>query len=358
MSELKVIHLLGRLYPSGMERMLASAAQDFAEQGIRSIVIGQGEGHPFRDDLANAGYDVRVVPSLRTLAGCFALSRIVSAERPDVVHIHTESAFLPAVLSSYLSARTRVVRTVHSVFRPHGKAAVSRRVQAMLADRFVAQFVAPSPDVAKNELNWNRKLQVIYNWVSSDYIAAKRHSGSNASPLHAILVGNCASVKNHEFALKHLMAKGYVVSHHGNEAHATALEREMLESLASQGRLRYRGSEPPLQSLKNGGVFVLPSLHEGMSVALAEAIAVGTPCLVADSIGLSWAKGIQGVEHISLLEEDAWSSALRETGYLPVAGGSAPPDLSPRRGAEEYAELYRTVANHIRSGRGAIGRRV
>lgn len=343
MSELKVVHLLGGLFPSGMERMLASAARDFEAEGISCIIVGQGSEHPFYEALIDTGYEVRIIPSVRTLAGCRALAQILLQQRPHIVHIHTESAFLPAVLTSYLSGRPRLVRTIHSVFRPQGKASYSRRIQGLVADRFIARFVSPSPDVAKNELYWKRDSQIIYNWVSSDYISAGLNQSHVRNPLHAVLVGNCATVKNHEFALAYLLANGYTVAHHGNEAHASPQELRMLDDLADDGRLQYRGTEAPLASLQSAGVFVLPSLHEGMSVALAEAIAAGTPCLVADSIGLSWAKGIDGVEHIALDDRNEWARVFPGSGYVPVGGSNPAPDLSPQRGAAEYSQLYRRI---------------
>lgn len=347
MSALKVVHLLGGLYPSGMERMLASAAGEFEEQGVKGVIIGQGPAHPFHSALVEAGYAVHIIPRVRSVAGCRALRKVLQRERPDIVHIHTESAFLPAVVSSRFSSSAPIVRTFHSVFRPRGRALISRRFQGFLADKLVARFVSPSPDVADNEARWGRDSQLIYNWVSSEYIeAGVSDSTPSRDPHLATLVGNCAQVKNHEMALRLLLANGYSVAHHGDESHASQEEVKMLDELAGAGRLQYRGAGAPLASLSRSGVFVLSSLHEGMSVALAEAIAVGTPCLVADSTGLSWAKGINGVQHIPLESEADWSSALPKNGYTPVTGFEDAPDLSPKRGAAEYANLYRSIANN------------
>lgn len=335
---------MGALFPSGMERMLASAASEFKSEGVKGVILGQGSNHPYHSSLSEAGYVVHTIPTVKSLRGFLSLYRVLSKERPDVVHIHTESAFFLTVLASRVAGRARIIRTIHSVFRPEGRAAVSRRVQALLADKFVSRFVAPSPDVAENEVAWHRQAEVIYNWVSSEYIElgmlAKQDS---RNALLAVLVGNCATIKNHEMVLRHLVANNYEVAHHGDEAHASSNERQMLDDLSETGRLRHRGTGAPLESLRSCGVFVLPSLHEGMSVALAEAIASGSPCLVADSIGLSWAKGIRGVQHISLENESEWASALSESGYRPVGGFASIPDLSAARGASEYARLYRDV---------------
>jgi glycosyltransferase involved in cell wall biosynthesis len=343
MGQVRVVHLLGALYPSGMERMLVSAANEFASQDVRALVVGQGSVHPFHRALIEADYEVALIPKVRSLRGMLALYRVIRDYAPDLVHIHTESAFLQAVLVAKLSCRVPIVRTIHSVFRPSGRARISRRVQAFFADRFVASFVAPSPEVVENETAWNRSSRLIFNWVSREYIEeGSRSAAIERNPKIAVLVGNCAPVKNHELALNALTSNGYIVAHHGSEQGASGVERDLLDNLARERRLKYRGREAPLESLREAGVFVLPSLHEGMSVALAEAIAAGTPCLVADSTGLSWAKGIAGVQHIEL-SSDAWAEALPEAGYEPLPGKVPKPDLSPARGASEYSALYRTL---------------
>jgi glycosyltransferase involved in cell wall biosynthesis len=350
MKTLKVVHLLGGLYPSGMERMLSSAAEDFRNQNVEAVIIGQGPTHPFMPSLVEAGYGVHIIPRVRTLAGFKALQKVLRSERPDIVHIHTESAFMSAVFSSRLVSPAPIIRTIHSVFRPNGRALISRRIQSFLADRFVAQFVSPSPDVAENEAKMGRNSQVIYNWVSSEYIeAGLNDSILDRDPRLATLVGNCAPVKNHEMALRHLLASGYSVAHHGDESNASPEEVLMLDELALSGRLEYRGTDAPIESLRRSGVFVLSSLHEGMSVALAEAIAAGTPCLVADSTGLSWAKGIDSVQHISLENQEDWASALPESGYAVTSGSGDALDLSSKRGAAEYGRLYHRLSGNFQA---------
>ena len=85
---MRVIHFLASLRPSGMERMLVSAAPYFAIAGIDSVIVGQGEDHPYADELNAAGYRVRTVPGINWIRGYRAWARLLREEEPDVVHIH------------------------------------------------------------------------------------------------------------------------------------------------------------------------------------------------------------------------------------------------------------------------------
>lgn len=342
MNQLRVLHVMGSLRPSGMERMFVSASPYFRKHEVTSLIVGQGNSHPFLQDLQKSDYETSIIPGLRSFRGAIELRKAVRAYGPDVVHIHAESAFAVSTLLVRSATNAPIVRTVHNVFQPKGRARLSRSVQARVADRFIAQFIAPSPDVANNEQSFGRTAKVILNWVADEY-AQFRPSGEGGQPQlvpkSAVIVGNCSKIKNHELALRSLEKAGYRVFHHGDESDASAEEIDILNALERRGDLVHRGTSAPLDSLRRADLYVMPSTREGMPVALAEAMSLGVPCLLGDSPGVEWAKGIDGVEHIALEQRD-WDESLPTTGYVRRKGHLTAPDLSAARGAREYVELY------------------
>lgn len=343
---LKVLHVLGSLRPSGMERMLASAACYFRAEGIQTIVIGRGVNHPFAAELSAAGYDVRTLkPTGSRWKDARMLSRAIRDASPDVVHIHSEGDYLRTVLASRiaLGRRGKIVRTIHAIFDAHGKWRVTRHLQAVAADRTVSALIAPSPAVAETERRIGRDPRVIYNWVDDRFftIRAERLAGLRANdPSVALLVGNCSSIKNHELALRALLSTTHVLIHIGDERDASPVELALLQSLEDQGRLLERGAGSPESGLLRADYFMLPSLHEGMSVALAEAVVVGLPAVISDARGLDWARQIESVRVLPRVEHE-WTNAVREWCSAPGAEGPLGIDLSAARGAREYADVYR-----------------
>lgn len=341
---MKVIHLLNSLMPSGMEAMLVSAAKEWHELGVESLVVCQGNHHPYRSAIEGAGFPVRIIEPIRSVKGARQFHEIVRQVQPDVVNIHTEGAFVFSVLATRIaSKRTAIVRTVHSVFSPVGKAWLSRKVQSSIADRFVDTFIAPSDAVAANELRWHRATTTIFNWVDSRFLEVKSRRFPGAGL--RILVGNCSTVKNHELAVRAVLAEGSSLAHVGDDSNCSQEERELLEQLNVRGKLVHCGQADPLPFLIEGNTFLLPSLVEGFSVALAEAIAVGIPVLANDIPGISWARGMPGVE---LTEPDLnkWLRALSfEDGepYFPNEMQSSI-DLSPSRGALQYLSVFRNAS--------------
>lgn len=355
---MKVVHLMGSLAPSGMERMFISAAEylfeDKSGSRVSHVIVCQGESHTYIDELERAGYEVVRIPPLRTVRGWVAYSRVLRRLQPDVSHIHTEGQFLFAVLLARLSiSKLPVVRTVHNVFPTGGRPSLSRRMQSWLCDRLVAEFVAPSPDVASNESRIGRRCRVIYNWVDSSFFESSSNSGATSSytscnPSVAI-VGNSSNIKNQEVALTAIEFESVDVYFHGSESNASNRLIELLDGFAESGRLRYRGTGDPKNSLANCSAFVMPSRREGMPVALAEALVMGCPCVITDAPGLRWAASLPGVYTLAE-DQDVWTARLTSDWLGSLSRNSnrsGDIDFRPGRGAKEYLQLYEAVLAEV-----------
>lgn len=346
----RVLHILGSLNPSGMERMLVSSAKYYGTAGFRSYVLGQGAHHPYADTLKRAGYEVVLSKhNLRTHRGRRFLNEFIKKENIGVIHVHTESNYLVTVLTVFwaLGFHGRVIRTIHNVFAPRGIKFIFRLLQALIADRFVSSLVAPSSDVARNEKRFLRKPKVIYNWVDDKFfdirdkrntLTIEKHSDSK---IRALIVGNCSQIKRHELAEYAVLEAGHALFHVGSEENISNEERLLLGVFETQDLLLTRGSQPPDFAILNSDYFVMPSTNEGMPVALAEALVVGLPCYISDSPGLRWAKHLPQVFILPGIQS-VWNEKISAHANLPKTNSDVqlPIDFSARRGATEYMSLY------------------
>lgn len=351
-----VTHILASLQPSGMERMLVAAAPYWSETGWEVNIIGQGDDHPYANALISAGYHIEYVRSLRTRAGLGDLARVLRATRPDVVHIHTEAAHGPvSLVARIVLPKARLVRTVHSLFRFRGIVVVRRCIQHAIARMVGTHHVAPSSDVAHNEReNWGLSCQVIENWVSDEFAQGGSSTyalTSRGAPLRVVMVGNCAAVKNHQVVLSAaLMLPRVVVVHVGDNSAMTDDEGRAGRQLGSKFRLELLGVRLDVATILNDSqVFAMPSLHEGMGVALAEALCIGLPCIVSDAPGLRWAHDEPGVlvardinDWVNILgrlsDDDLFRSSVASAAR---AGAIRQRErFSARRGVAEYVAIY------------------
>lgn len=355
---LRVLHVLGPLRPSGMERMLVSAAPYFAEAGANGVIYGQVDGSTFAEELKNAGYEVVLgTKPAATLRSAITFRKLITTRKINVVHIHTEADYLRTVLLARwaLGRKGAIVRTVHSNFLASGSWRFKRQVQSRIADRFVSSLIAPSSDVAETEKSTiGRECQVIYNWVDDRFfqLRSRRITGNRRRKRVALIVGNCSEVKAHEIAIKAVIAAGWQLIHLGDETGASQEELAMLELLQGERRLVRRGVYAPDVSLGEADVFLMPSQREGMPVALAEALVSGLPALVRNVPGLRWAKEFSEVRYLSD-DPKTWADALREAEEASLwrVDVELPPlDLSSGRGAREYVQVYRQAVGDLPKG--------
>ena len=345
---IKVLHVLNELRPSGMERMLVSAAPYFFELGVQGSIRGLSDGSTFAEDLRAAGYEVVVGdPVAETWKAAVEFRSWVRNSEFDIIHIHSEGNYLRTALVARWALglrRGRIIRTVHNVFSRTGLGRLKRLLQAVIADPLMAAIVAPSPDVADNERSYLRSCMVIFNWVADEIfeIRAERKNRCPRGPRRrtALIVGNCSQVKRHELAIEAVELSDLSLMHLGDEASAGVAELETLNSLEKQGRLRLRGVMTPKSALGLADVFLMPSRHEGMSVALAEALVAGLPVVISDVPGQQWARAFPAV----LFSDDTvhgWREAIAQAiAISEQAAKDLPVDLSAARGAHEYAHLY------------------
>lgn len=354
---LRVLHVLGPIRSSGMERMLVSAAPYFSLANVKGFVYGQANGSTFTDEITNAGYEVFLgkKPTF-SLNSAIKFRKLIKSLDINLIHIHTEADYLRNVLLARwaLGRNGAIVRTVHNNFLASGSWRFKRQVQSQIADRFVSRLIAPSSDVAETEKSTiGRACQVIYNWVDDRFfkLRSQQISGKRCRTPVALIVGNCSEVKAHEIAIKAVIAAGWQLIHLGNETGASQEELALLELLQVEKRLVRRGVHVPDVSLGEADVFLMPSQREGMSIALAEALVSGLPALVRNAPGFSWARNFSGVRFVSEDPSD-WASALQKTEELYSKPDSKrlPIDLSARRGAREYVQVYRQAVGDLSEG--------
>ena len=172
---MKVVHLLMGLQPSGLERMLVSAAPYFRAVGVRSTLVSQGAEQPFASELQAAGYSVVCIPPVKTSSGRRAWASVIRHEQPDVIHIHPEQAFAAAILVGHRAAPdARIVRTVHSYFPATGWWGIKRRLQLALSERHVSATVFLNQEMAAHESGYGRSGFVIGNWVDDAFLTSGR----------------------------------------------------------------------------------------------------------------------------------------------------------------------------------------
>lgn len=300
--EIRVLHVIETLDVGGAETVVANIANNMSP--------------PFRADICclmrSGPIAARIRPSVeilelgKAMTGndyriSFRLARLLRSRKVDIVQSHDWGTLLETITAATL-AGTIAIHMAHgptiqysSTDRWGRLKRTIRRKMERLASLKLHRAIAVS------EIVWRElvedigipvgKVVLIRNGIDltpaplGDLAAKRMRLGLSADDILLLAVGRLAEIKNYPLLLEALA---------GAVQQAPALklamvgdgpERTKLESLVARfglsGRVHFLGERKDVRDwLALGHVFVLPSVYEGISIALLEAMAASLPVVV------------------------------------------------------------------------------
>lgn len=226
------------------------------------------------------GFDFSVLKKLR---------KIIKEYSPDVIHTHL-AAIKYAFIAS-VGMKMHIVHTVHSVAQQEcGRFArilntiflKSKRVTFVGLSRIIGQTIH---EVYHLPLE---AVPVVFNGVPLESCAVKT-DWTLHEPVSIAHVAGFRSVKNHiELigAVKLLTARGYNVklSLYGDGEERDRIEECILQNQVQESVVLHGFCDNVAPHLYESDLFVLPSLYEGISLSIIEAMGTGLP-VVASNVG-------------------------------------------------------------------------
>jgi L-malate glycosyltransferase len=257
------------------------------------------EVQPLRERAAALGVPVRLVAPLPLgLVGARrvpAFARLLRHERPVVFHAHMSSpvACKWGLAAAVLARVPAILGTVQvGAYEPPNRSAY---LQLRALARGVDRYLAVSREIAgelTGGLGWPaEKVEVVYNAVDAERTAVaappglrEQLGGSATRPL-VLTPARLNPQKGHRVLLEAIAeVPEALFLFAGDGPERAALEAEG-EHLGVADRVRFLGRRDDVpQLLAACDVFALPSLYEGSSLAVLEAMAAGIP-IVSSTIG-------------------------------------------------------------------------
>ncbi len=246
----------------------------------------------------------REIRPMRDLLGLYRLYRYLRANPYTIVHTHTTKAGLIGRLAAFAAGVPIVVHTAHG-FAFHEASTKLKIAFYTFFERLASYCCSRVVAVSRFHRDWGirlgmcpaRKWVAISNGipepdpVSPESIAALRSEWGAAPDTLVILAhGRLAPEKGLEHLLqvahrlKSRLRRPFLVLLAGEGPLRPELER-IARSLDVEDRIRFLGFRRDVNELLAAAdIVALPSLREGLSIALLEAMAMSRP-IVATSIG-------------------------------------------------------------------------
>ncbi len=333
---MRILHVLGKLDRGGVETWLLQVLRHIDRQKYQMdfLVHASGPG-AYDDQVRGLGSRILRCPQPQHLATyCRNFCRAIRRFGPyDVVHSHVHHfSGVVLALSAAMGVKIRVAHA-HNDTRSREERA-SRRRQAYLAAMRHAIAATATAGLAvsraagdslypRDWLSGNRwevshlgtDLSCFDHRVGA--VALRRELGIPGGSLVVGHVGRFDAQKNHDFLVNiavHCVASRPNVHFLlvGDGPLRPSVEQEIRDS-GLQTRFHLLGLRDDVPRLMCGAMdlFLFPSHHEGLPIALLEAQAAGLPCLVSDTVTRECDAIAELIEHESLQTgADGWAHRL------------------------------------------------
>lgn len=300
----RVLHLIKGLARGGAEQLLVSQSpyvdRSRFEYEVAYILPDQ---HAVVAELEEAGLPVHCLEGARGAGWIGRLRRLVRERDIDLVHTHSPYVAIGARIGLWRHSRPRLVYTEHNVWEAYHRAtywgnvltyprsdhvfAVSDHVKASINYPAALRFL-PMPRV--ETLHHGVDPAAMNKWESSDGVREEL-----GVPADAPLVGTVANFrpsKGHAILLEAAVrvrrsipdVRFVLVGLGPLESDIRFRARE----LGLDGTVIFAGARDDAPRVAGAfDVFALPSVYEGLAIALIEAMALGRPAVVTRAGGLT-----------------------------------------------------------------------
>ncbi len=302
MRNLRIAMMIESDGPGGAEMMVYQLSEQLRSRGHSIVPVGPRNGTGWMSDLfRNAGFSPQTFWLERPIdpSGVRRLVTLLRSHSVDFVHSHE---FTMAV---YGSVAARVVKVPHLITM-HGGLTVTKALRRRIALRWamrqsgrtVAVSNATRQEFARDLGVPDTSFSVVHNGVLLKPGNAERVRGElrcRPGDLVILAVGNLERNKNHRMILEALAQleddglevpwKVVIAGGRGGEEHQHLLEYTRARAWEERVHiLTGRNDIADLQALAE--IFVMPSLWEGLPLAVLEAMLAGKAIIASDTGGI------------------------------------------------------------------------
>ncbi len=355
----KVLYVFAALPVGGAEEVLITEVEGLDKTRFDPLVCVLSEKGPVGERIESRGFPVVALHRMKNHRFdpriIRDLYRLIKTEKVEVVHTHLYDGNKYGRLAAGLARVPALISHYHNVYsRRRIKYHLINRVLSSLNDRILAVSQAVKESVVRCDRISPGKIEVLYNGIDpsrfeGDFMDSEARQQFGVKP-EDFLIGVVARLeeqKGHIYlfrALRQLIPdfpqiRVLVV---GDGTLRPVLEAQVTEMGLSE-QVLFVGTRKDIPALLAAlDLFILPSLWEGFSLAILEALAMGTP-VIATAVG--GATEVIRSGHDGLLippgEESSLVTAVREAILDPRKYGEM-----GRKGKETVGRKF-TVAQHL-----------
>jgi len=286
MSQKTILHIIDSLGTGGAETLLINANVQLV--GFQHIVVYLNKPNNYLYQLNNVpAYCLDFKGWFSLPLAVIKLRKLVNKYQVQIIHSHLYYATITARLAC--PKNVQLISSYHSLlYEPKNTSQYSYKLllfdRLTYRKRYFLLFVSKAVQrLVCRQVGVERNYEVLYNYVDNQYFSSVGYY--SRKPLQLVMLGNLRAEKNYPtviHALAELPNKDFKLDIYGDGQQRGDLEK-LINKLQLEKYINLKGQvKYPHQVLSYYDLYIAASRFEGFGIALAEAMAVGLPCLVSD----------------------------------------------------------------------------
>jgi glycosyltransferase involved in cell wall biosynthesis len=291
MDKIKIVHIIGQLQVGGAEKLLYDLCRKIDKERFIVQVITTHGGGVFQKKFEQAG--IPVINFEKSGKWDFSvidkMADYLRGERPDVVHTHLFAGDFWGGMAARRAGVRNIISTRHDILKEDwlrnliGKSARRKCSKVVAISRFIFDHLVKKERVSP------ARIETIYNGIDMSGFYDPRRDIFKKDEVVIGTVGRLSKEKGQKHLLRascFLKSRNWRMVLAGDGPYRPLLE-ELTRQLGMEKRVRFLGEISDVASvLREIDIFVLPSVSEGLSLALLEAAASGCFVIATDVGGV------------------------------------------------------------------------
>ncbi len=297
--KINVVHLVEELTIGGLEKTLTAVVLNLNKKKYNVSVWCLREGGFFADKLVKEGIDVNIlhISTSRNPLSIYKLYRLLKIHKFDIIHTHAYSAGTIGRISAFLAGIPVIISHNHSVYDYYNKYYhFVEWLLSLITDRVICISEVVNRFANETQKINAKKLITIHNGIDDVcHVTEKRSSDLKKElglPINHSVICTIAHMEEHK-GLKYLLKSASLLLASRRDISFLlvgegALERKLRKhcvDLKIEKNVICAGERSDIpEMLSFIDIFVLPSLREGLGLAILEAMACDKP-VIATNVG-------------------------------------------------------------------------
>ena len=313
-SPLNLLHVVDGLGVGGAEKLVVTLLKNLKGYNLHLIVLGKPDTL-VKEIPASCKITVLDFKTYRDLPSCILfIRRYIRRNRIQVVHSHLYWSNIAVRL-----ATPRKIPVFNCIQNISSMASYTANKLSLYLEKLTYRqrhhIIAVSKAVLDDFNEWvglRGQATVLYNIIGDEFFSANPKQFFSKEKIKLVAVGNLRKQKNYPYLLKAFQAMPPNVS---LDIYGIGPLKESMEHEIAAHRLniRLQGLQPDMhQVLRQYDAYVMCSTHEGLSLALMEAMSSGLPAFLSD-IPVQRESGEDAAEYFDLNDPCDFVKILLDT---------------------------------------------